>query len=90
MKTVEVTLVNKLGMHARPSAKVAQTATQFKSQVWMKRNGRKINAKSIMGVMMLAAPLGAKIEVEVDGADEDAAIEALTQLFASGFGEELA
>jgi phosphocarrier protein HPr len=90
MKTVEVTLVNKLGMHARPSAKVAQTATQFKSQVWMKRNGRKINAKSIMGVMMLAAPLGAKIEVEVDGADEDAALEALTQLFASGFGEELA
>ena len=90
MKTVEVTLVNKLGMHARPSAKVAQTATQFKSQVWMKRNGRKINAKSIMGVMMLAAPLGAKIEVEIDGVDEDAAIEALTQLFASGFGEELA
>jgi phosphocarrier protein HPr len=90
MKTVEVTLVNKLGMHARPSAKVAQTATQFKSQVWMKRNGRKINAKSIMGVMMLAAPLGAKIEVEVDGVDEDAAMDALTQLFASGFGEELA
>jgi phosphocarrier protein HPr len=90
MKTVEVTLVNKLGMHARPSAKVAQTATQFKSQVWMKRNGRKINAKSIMGVMMLAAPLGAKIEVEVDGIDEDAAVEALTLLFASGFGEELA
>jgi phosphocarrier protein HPr len=77
MKTVEVTLVNKLGMHARPSAKVAQTATQFKSQVWMKRNGRKINAKSIMGVMMLAAPLGA-------------AVEAITLLFASGFGEELA
>jgi phosphocarrier protein HPr len=90
MKTVEVTLVNKLGMHARPSAKVAQTATQFKSQVWMKRNGRKINAKSIMGVMMLAAPLGAKIEVEVDGIDEDAAVAALTTLFASGFGEELA
>ncbi len=90
MKKIQVKLVNKLGMHARPSAKVAQTATQFKSQVWMARNGRRVNAKSIMGVMMLAAPLGASLDIEVDGADEDQALEALTQLFASGFGEELA
>ena len=90
MKKIEVTLVNKLGMHARPSAKVAQTATQFKAQVWLLRNGRKVNAKSIMGVMMLAAPLGATLEIEADGEDEEAALTALTQLFAAGFGEELA
>ncbi len=90
MKQVEVILVNKLGMHARPSAKVAQTATQFKSQVWLTRNGRKVNAKSIMGVMMLAAPAGSRMLLDIDGEDEDQAASALTQLFASGFGEELA
>jgi phosphocarrier protein HPr len=89
MKKVQVSLVNKLGMHARPSAKVAQTATQFTAQVWMSRKGRRVNAKSIMGVMMLAAPLGAELELEADGVDEDQAIAALSQLFASGFGEEL-
>jgi phosphocarrier protein HPr len=90
MKQVDVILVNKLGMHARPSAKVAQTATQFKSQVWLTRNGRKVNAKSIMGVMMLAAPAGSRMLLDIDGEDEDQAVSALTQLFASGFGEELA
>jgi phosphocarrier protein HPr len=90
MKQVEITLVNKLGLHARPSAKVAQTATQFKSQVWLTRNTRRINAKSIMGVMMLAAPAGSKLVLEVDGIDEDQAAEAMALLFASGFGEEMA
>ncbi|HQT32302.1 MAG TPA: HPr family phosphocarrier protein [Thiobacillus sp.] len=84
----DVEIVNKLGLHARPSAKLTQLTSRFKSQVFMTRNGRRINAKSIMGVMMLAAAKGSVITLETDGEDEAAAMDALLELIASGFGEE--
>lgn len=84
-KTVEI--INKLGLHARASAKLTQTASQFACQVWISRNGRRVNAKSIMGVMMLAAGKGAVIEIETDGADEADALAALEALIADKFGE---
>jgi phosphocarrier protein HPr len=83
----DIKVVNKLGLHARASAKLTQLASSFKSAVWISRNGRRVNAKSIMGVMMLAAGLGSTVEIEVDGEDEDSAIEAVTKLFAERFGE---
>jgi phosphocarrier protein HPr len=89
MQQRDVEIVNKLGLHARPSAKLTQLASSFKSRVFMARNGRRVNAKSIMGVMMLAAAKGSTITVETDGEDEVEAIEALTRLISSGFGEEL-
>lgn len=88
MKTTTVTVTNKLGLHARPSAQLTQMATSFKSEVWLTRNERRINAKSIMGVMMLAAAKGSELLLEVDGEDEDAALASLTELFAGGFGEQ--
>ena len=84
-RTIKVT--NKLGLHARASAKLTQTAGQFKSQVWITRNGRRVNAKSIMGVMMLAAGLGSTVEIETDGADEAEAIDTVEKLFANKFDE---
>jgi phosphocarrier protein len=89
MQQRDVEIVNKLGLHARPSAKLTQLASSFKSQVHMARNGRRINAKSIMGVMMLAAAKGSTITLETDGEDELEAIDALSGLISSGFGEEL-
>jgi phosphocarrier protein HPr len=89
MQQRDVEIVNKLGLHARPSARLTQLASSFKSQVHMARNGRRINAKSIMGVMMLAAAKGSTVTVETDGEDELEAIDALTRLISSGFGEEL-
>lgn len=83
----EVEIINKLGLHARASTKLTQTASQFASEVWITRNGRRVNAKSIMGVMMLAAAKGSTITLEADGTDEQAAIEALTALIADYFGE---
>ena len=80
-------IVNKLGLHARASAKLTQTAGKFASQVWIARNGRRVNAKSIMGVMMLAAGLGSSVELEAEGADEAAALEEIERLFADKFGE---
>jgi phosphocarrier protein HPr len=82
-----VTISNKLGLHARASAKLTQTASRFKSGVWISRNGRRVNAKSIMGVMMLAAGLGATVEIETDGPDEADAIDAIEKLFTDKFGE---
>ncbi len=82
-----IPIVNKLGLHARASAKLTQTASQFKSAVWIARNGRRVNAKSIMGVMMLAAGVGSSVEVETDGPDEEAALDAVEALFADKFGE---
>jgi phosphocarrier protein len=82
-----IPIVNKLGLHARASAKLTQTASQFKSAVWIARNGRRVNAKSIMGVMMLAAGMGSSVEVETDGPDEEAALAAVEALFAERFGE---
>lgn len=89
MLRVETTIVNKLGVHARPSAKITQLASKFSSEVWMTKGTRRINAKSIMGVMMLAAAKGAVVVVEADGPDEQQACEALRELIASGFGEEI-
>jgi phosphocarrier protein len=83
----EIKVVNKLGLHARASAKLTQAASGFKSEIWIARNGRRVNAKSIMGVMMLAAGLGSTVELETHGEDEQAAIEALEKLFADKFGE---
>jgi phosphocarrier protein HPr len=83
----EVEIVNKLGLHARASAKLTQTATKFASEVWLSRNGRRVNAKSIMGVMMLAAGKGSKVGIETIGADEAAALQALVDLIADKFGE---
>ena len=82
-----VTITNKLGLHARASAKLTQAASQFKSAVWIARNGRRVNAKSIMGVMMLAAGLGSTVELETEGEDEEAAMAAVEKLFADKFGE---
>jgi len=85
--SAELTILNKLGLHARASAKLTQVANGFKSEVWLSRNGRRVNAKSIMGVMMLAAGKGASITVEAQGADADAALRAIRQLIADKFGE---
>jgi phosphocarrier protein HPr len=89
MRSKEVTVVNKLGIHARPSARITQVATGFSSEVWMTRKGRRINAKSIMGVMMLAAGKGSTVLIETEGEDEEEALAALVELIESGFGEEI-
>jgi phosphocarrier protein len=83
----EVEIINKLGLHARASAKLTQVAGRFKANVWVGRNGRRVNAKSIMGVMMLAAAMGSTIIVETDGPDEAEAMDAVTQLIAGRFEE---
>jgi phosphocarrier protein HPr len=83
----KIEIANKLGLHARASAKLTQLAGQFKSEVWLTRQGRKVNAKSIMGVMMLAAAKGTQVEIETNGADEEAAMKALTNLIQDKFGE---
>jgi phosphocarrier protein len=88
MQQREVEIVNRLGLHARASARLTQVAGQFKSDVWLSRNGRRVNAKSIMGVMMLAAAKGSRIIIETDGPDETAALNALVDLVADRFGEE--
>ena len=82
-----VTISNKLGLHARASAKLTKLAGSFRSDVFMSRNGRRVNAKSIMGVMMLAAGLGSDVDLETDGPDEQAALAALTALINDKFGE---
>ena len=87
MASVEVQVVNKLGLHARASAKLTQVASAYKCEVWLTRNGRRVNAKSIMGVMMLAAGKGASISIEALGDDADAALLALQKLFADKFDE---
>jgi phosphocarrier protein len=83
----EIKVVNKLGLHARASAKLTQTSSKFKSGIFISRNGRRVNAKSIMGVMMLAAGLGSTVELETDGEDEEAAMAAVEKLFADKFDE---
>jgi phosphocarrier protein HPr len=82
-----VTISNKLGLHARASAKLTKLAGSFASDVWMSRGDRRVNAKSIMGVMMLAAGLGSTVEVETTGADEKLAMDALVALINDKFGE---
>ena len=88
MARQEVEIINKLGLHARASAKLTQTASRFSSDVWLERDGRRVNAKSIMGVMMLAAAKGSSVYVETEGPDADDAMQALTALIADRFGEE--
>ena len=83
----EVEIINKLGLHARASAKLTQVAGRFQANVWVGRSGRRVNAKSIMGVMMLAAAMGSKIMVETEGPDEQQAMDAVTQLIAGRFEE---
>jgi len=87
MQQREVEIINKLGLHARASAKLTQLAARYQADVQMSRNGRKVNAKSIMGVMMLAAGKGSKVVIETDGPDENDAMDAITALIADYFGE---
>ncbi len=87
MLTRETEIINKLGLHARASAKLTQLAGKFKCEVWMAKGTRRINAKSIMGVMMLAAGKGSRVTLETDGADEQEAMDALLALIADYFGE---
>ncbi|HUW29393.1 MAG TPA: HPr family phosphocarrier protein [Sulfuriferula sp.] len=83
----DVEIINKLGLHARASAKLTQTASQFQCAIWLTRNNRRVNAKSIMGVMMLAAAKGSTLHVETDGMDEAAAMDAVLTLINDKFGE---
>ena len=87
MQKRSIKVVNKLGLHARASAKLTQLASSFKSAVWISRNGRRVNAKSIMGVMMLAAGKGVSIVIDAQGDDADAALAALQKLIADKFDE---
>ena len=87
MQQREVEIINKLGLHARASAKLTQLAAQFQCDVMMSRNNRKVNAKSIMGVMMLAAGKGSKVVIETEGPDEGDAMEAIVALIGDYFGE---
>ena len=88
MPQIEAEIVNKLGLHARASAKLTQLAAGFQSEIWLTRNGRRVNAKSIMGVMMLAAGKGATIGIETDGSDADLALQAILKLIMDKFGED--
>ena len=83
----EIEIINKLGLHARASAKLTQTASRFASEVWIARASRRVNAKSIMGVMMLAASKGTTVELETKGADEAEAMSAMEALINDKFGE---
>lgn len=83
----ELEIINKLGLHARASAKLTQLASKYACEVWMTRHNQRINAKSIMGVMMLAAGKGARVTLETDGPDEAACMEALEALVNNKFGE---
>jgi phosphocarrier protein len=82
-----IVISNKLGLHARASAKLTKLAGSFRSDVHLSRNARRVNAKSIMGVMMLAAGMGSEIEIETEGEDEQAAMGALRALIEGKFGE---
>ncbi|MDP3210150.1 MAG: HPr family phosphocarrier protein [Methylotenera sp.] len=88
MISKELEIINKLGLHARASTKLTQAAGKFASEVWITRNGRRVNAKSIMGVMMLAAAKGSIVTLEANGTDEIVAIDTLVSLINSRFGED--
>ena len=83
----EIEIINKLGLHARASAKLTQLAAKYQSEVWMTRNQRRVNAKSIMGVMMLAAGKGSMVTLETEGPDEQECFDALLDLISARFGE---
>jgi phosphocarrier protein len=84
----QVTIVNKLGLHARAAAKLVTCASRYQSQILLERNGQRVNGKSIMGVMMLAASQGSVVHLELEGPDESDACQALEQLIGERFGEE--
>jgi phosphocarrier protein len=84
----DIEIINKLGLHARASAKLTQAAGQHKSQIWLSRNDKRVNAKSIMGVMMLAAAKGTTIGIEIEGEDEAQAMQAIVGLINDKFGED--
>lgn len=88
MPSVDIVISNKLGLHARAAAKLTELAGQFQSDIHVARAEQRVNAKSIMGVMMLAAGLGVEITVDAEGSDADQALAAISQLFADKFGEE--
>ncbi|HIE53763.1 MAG TPA: HPr family phosphocarrier protein [Chromatiaceae bacterium] len=88
MKTRQLTIPNKLGLHARAAARLVNTASQFESDIYLEKEQTRVNGKSIMGVMMLAAAQGTVITIIADGQDEEAALEAVQQLVEAGFGEE--
>lgn len=88
MPKIEVAIINKLGLHARASAKLARLANMFTSEVWLERNNRRVSAKSVMGLMMLAAPKGTTLTIETVGRDADEAMARIVELIASRFGEE--
>jgi len=88
MPQMELEIINKLGLHARASAQLTQLASGFAAEVWISRNGRRVNAKSIMGVMMLAAGRGSLVTVETDGVDAEDALTAIRDLIARRFGED--
>jgi phosphocarrier protein HPr len=87
MQRITLKISNKLGLHARASAKLTKLAGSFRSEVFLSRNGRRVNAKSIMGVMMLAAGVGSEVELEVEGEDETTAAQAIQALVDDKFGE---
>ncbi|GAB1367003.1 MAG TPA: HPr family phosphocarrier protein [Candidatus Cloacimonas sp.] len=87
MKQVAVTVTNKLGLHARPSALLVRAATKYRSEFFIEKDGMKVNGKSIMGVMMLAAECGSSLVLSADGVDEDYLLDELQSLINSGFGE---
>jgi phosphocarrier protein HPr len=87
MPSVAANIVNKLGLHARAAAKLTHIASGFQCDIWLSRSGRRVNAKSIMGVMMLAAGKDSEVLIEAEGADADAALAAITALIADRFGE---
>jgi phosphocarrier protein len=87
MARAEAQILNKLGLHARASAKLTQVASGFQSEIWLERNGRRVNAKSIMGVMMLAAGKGSSLTIEAEGPDAEAALVAIQKLIADRFDE---
>ena len=84
----EIQVTNKLGLHARPAAMLVQTASKFKSEIWLKKEDIEANAKSILSVMMLAAEVGSRVIIKAEGEDEEEAIETLARIFEEKFGEE--
>ncbi len=89
MPSQSVKIINKMGLHARPSAALTAAAGKFKSEFWITAKGRRVNGKSIMGVMMLAAAKGTELLLETQGPDEDEALSQLAALIETGFGEEI-
>ena len=87
MPKLEAGIINKLGLHARAAAKLTHLASSFRCEIWISRSGRRVNAKSIMGVMMLAAGQGSTVVLEAVGEDAEAALAAITKLIAERFGE---